>query len=235
MQVEVRLTPPPAGAPLPKLVVFDLDDTVWFPELYMMNGAPWSVDELGRVTDVSGEELRIYPAAREAIALISTHEAFAETKVAVASRTNRAQWAFAAMELHAPRSRYSYAPNLDASSDASSVGTTSSGTISPKKEKHPSQTPKGHIAHPEPKTLREVVGDLAEIYTGSKKAHFRNLREKTGTPYKDMLFFDNERVNVMEVGQLGVCSVYCPGGMSQGAWEEGLRTFADNASRRKAK
>jgi magnesium-dependent phosphatase 1 len=167
--------------------------------------------------------------------MLSTHEAFAETKVAVASRTNRAQWAYAAMELHAPRSRYSYAPNADASSDASSVGTTSSGTISPKKEKHPSQTPKGHIAHPEPKTLREVVGDLAEIYTGSKKAHFQNLREKTGMAYKDMLFFDNERVNVMEVGQLGVCSVYCPGGMSQGAWEEGLRTFADNASRRKAK
>ena len=50
-----------------------------------------------------------------------------------------------------------------------------------------------------------------------------------------MLFFDNERVNVTEVGQLGVVAVYCPGGMSQGAWEEGLETFADNAARRKAK
>lgn len=230
MQVEVRLEPPPAGAPLPKLVVFDLDDTVWFPELYMMNGAPWSVDELGRVTDVSGEELRIYPAAREAIAMLSTHEAFAETKVAVASRTNRAQWAYAAMELHAPTSRYAraFSPNANASSDASSSGTT--GTISPSKK-----TPSRRVALAPPKTLREVVGDLAEIYTGSKKAHFQKLREKTGTPYSDMLFFDNERVNVTEVGQLGVVSVYCPGGMSQGAWEEGLRTFADNAARRKAK
>ena len=233
--MEVRLEPPPAGAPLPKLVVFDLDDTVWFPELYMMNGAPWSVDELGRVTDVSGEELRIYPAAREAIAMLSTHEACKETKVAVASRTNRAQWAYAAMELHAPTSRYAraFSPNAssDASSDASSSGTTLL-TISPSK-KTPSRRVK--LAPPKTKTLREVVGDLAEIYTGSKKAHFQKLREKTGTPYSDMLFFDNERVNVTEVGQLGVCSVYCPGGMSQGAWEEGLRTFAENAARRKAK
>jgi hypothetical protein len=47
-----------------------------------------------------------------------------------------------------------------------------------------------------------------------------------------MLFFDNERVNVEEVGQLGVTSVYCPGGMSQGAWEKGLETFAKNARQR---
>ncbi len=223
MHVEVRLTPPSFGAPLPKLVVFDLDDTVWFPELYMMNGAPWSVDELGRVTDVSGEELRIYPAAREAIAMLSTHEAFAETRVAVASRTNRAQWALAAMALHAPRSRYR---TPSSNENASSNDTTT--------RQRSSTAPSRSTLAP-PKTLRELVGDLAEIYTGSKKAHFQKLREKTGTPYSDMLFFDNERVNVTEVGQLGVVAVYCPGGMSQGAWEEGLKTFADNAARRKAK
>ena len=50
-----------------------------------------------------------------------------------------------------------------------------------------------------------------------------------------MLFFDNEKVNVTEVGQLGVVSIHCPGGMSQGAWEEGLGTFAENAKRRRAK
>ena len=228
MHVEVRLTPPSFGAPLPKLVVFDLDDTVWFPELYMMNGAPWSVDELGRVTDVSGEELRIYPAAREAIAMLSTHEAFAETRVAVASRTNRAQWALAAMALHAPRSRFERTLSPSSNPQDESPNSTT------RTRRPPSTTPSRQMLAP-PKTLREVVGDLAEIYTGSKKAHFQKLREKTGTPYSDMLFFDNERVNVTEVGQLGVVSVYCPGGMSRGAWEEGLKTFADNAARRRAK
>ena len=56
-------------------------------------------DELGRVTDVCGEELAVYPAAREALKMIHTHEAFEGTRVAVASRTNRAQWAREAMKL----------------------------------------------------------------------------------------------------------------------------------------
>ena len=202
MNTEVRLVPPPDGTPVPKLIVFDLDDTAWFPELYMMAGAPWQRDELGRVTDLSGEELRIYPAAREAIVMISTHEAFAECKIAFASRTNRAQWAFTAMELHVCRSNYKYGTDKNDSTVKSNN-----------------------------KTLREHAGDLTEIYTGSKKKHFENLKVKTKIQYHDMLFFDNERVNITEVGQLGVVSVYCPGGMSQGAWEEGLCTFAKNRAK----
>ena len=189
MEEPCRLTPPAAGAPLPKLIVYDLDDTVWFPELYMMCGAPWQRDELGRVMDVAGEEIRIYPAARESMKMIQSHEAFAETRVAVASRTNRGKWAYEAMEL------------------LTVTGNT---------------------------TLREVVGDLSEIFPGSKKAHFEKLRSKTKVAYHDTLFFDNEKINVTEVGQLGVTSIYCPGGMSQGAWEQGLDTFAKNARMRSA-
>ena len=77
MSEPVRLSPP-TSPDVPKLIIFDLDDTVWYPELYMMCGAPWTRDELGRVTDVCDEELSIYPAAREAIAMILRHEAFAE-------------------------------------------------------------------------------------------------------------------------------------------------------------
>ena len=52
-------------------------------------------------------------------------------------------------------------------------------------------------------------------------AHFQALRDKTSVAYRHMLFFDNEGINCEEVGQLGVCCVHCPGGMSQGAWEKG--------------
>jgi magnesium-dependent phosphatase 1 len=184
MADQVRLPPVTLGTRVPELIVFDLDDTVWFPELYMMCGAPWSKDELGRVTDVCGEELAVYPAAREALKMIHTYEAFEGTRVAVASRTNRAQWAREAMKLQV------IAPGV---------------------------------------TLQDVAGDLAEIYPGSKRKHLASLREKTGVPYHRMCFFDNEGINVEEVAQLGVTSVYCPGGMSQGAWEEGLRKYARRA------
>lgn len=190
MDEPCRLSAPREGTPVPKLIVFDLDDTIWFPELYMMCGAPWSRDELGRVTDVSGEELRVYPAARESIKMILTDEAFVDTRVAVASRTNRGRWALEAMEL------------------LSIAGGT---------------------------TLREAVGDMSEIFPGTKKAHFERLRAKAKVQYHEILFFDNERINVTEVGQLGVTSVFCPGGMSQGAWEEGLETYARNAKKRSAR
>lgn len=180
MSEPVHLSPP-MSQDVPKLIIFDLDDTVWYPELYMMCGAPWTRDELGRVTDVCDEELSIYPAAREAIAMILRHEAFAGTRVAVASRTNRGRWALEAMDL------LSVAPGL---------------------------------------SLREAAGDLCEIYVGSKRRHFQALRDKTSVAYRHMLFFDNEGINCEEVGQLGVCCVHCPGGMSQGAWEKGLSTYA---------
>ena len=83
-------------------------------------------------------------------------------------------------------------------------------------------------------TLREAVGDLSEIFPGSKKAHFEKLRSKTKVAYHEMLFYDNEKINVTEVGQLGVTSVHCPGGMSQGAWEKGLEMYAKNARMRSA-
>lgn len=189
MDEPCRLSPPKEGAAVPKLIVYDLDDTIWFPELYMMSGAPWERDELGRVTDVGGEEIRIYPAARESIKMILQHEAFADTLVAVASRTDRGRWACQAMEL------------------LTVAGNTS---------------------------LCEAVGDLSEIFPGSKKSHFEKLRAKTNVAYHEMCFFDNEQINVLEVGQLGVTSIFCPGGMSPGAWEKGLETYAENASKRSA-
>ena len=192
MEERCRLKPPPEGAALPRLVCYDLDDTVWFPELYMMCGAPWSKDELGRVTDVCGTELRVYPAASESVKMILDPDgpfqsSGVRTKVAFASRTNRGKWAMEALDL------------LRLDKDT---------------------------------TLREAVGDMIEIFPGTKRKHFESLRHKSRLSYSDMLFFDNERVNVEEVGQLGVTSVYCPGGMSQGAWEKGLETFAKNARQR---
>ena len=45
----------------------------------------------------------------------------------------------------------------------------------------------------------------------SKTEQFEKLRRKAGVEYEEMLFFDNEQRNCVEVGQLGVHCVYTPG------------------------
>ena len=194
MEERCRLKPPPEGAALPRLVCYDLDDTVWFPELYMMCGAPWSKDELGRVTDVCGTELRVYPAASESVKMILDPDgpfqsSGVRTRVAFASRTNRGKWAMEALDL------------LRLDKDT---------------------------------TLREAVGDMIEIFPGTKRKHFESLRNKSKLSYSDMLFFDNENRNILSVAELGVTCVYTPDGMTDKLWQQGLQRFAANSTSRAA-
>lgn len=46
-----------------------------------------------------------------------------------------------------------------------------------------------------------------EIYPGSKIDHFKKLNQKSKIPLKEMLFFDNEERNVIDVEPLGVTCV----------------------------
>mmetsp|Transcript_3509 Transcript_3509/g.10359 ORF Transcript_3509/g.10359 Transcript_3509/m.10359 type:complete len:174 (-) Transcript_3509:68-589(-) len=69
-------------------------------------------------------------------------------------------------------------------------------------------------------------GRLAEIYKGSKIKHFEALRQKTGVAFSDMLFFDDDPMNISAVGGLGVLSILTPSGVTKDAWEQGLAKFA---------
>ncbi|KAF9489913.1 hypothetical protein BDN71DRAFT_1455340 [Pleurotus eryngii] len=63
--------------------------------------------------------------------------------------------------------------------------------------------------------------DQLEIYPGSKLTHFRKLHEKTGLPYSEMLFFDDEHRN-REVEKLGVTFCLVPEGVNNKDFEKGL-------------
>mmetsp|Transcript_28387 Transcript_28387/g.72945 ORF Transcript_28387/g.72945 Transcript_28387/m.72945 type:complete len:156 (-) Transcript_28387:264-731(-) len=71
----------------------------------------------------------------------------------------------------------------------------------------------------------DELGEHKEIYRGKKTAHFQRIHEQSGIDYKDMIFFDNERRNIEDVQQLGVTCVHTPDGMTDQAWEVGLRQF----------
>jgi magnesium-dependent phosphatase 1 len=53
-----------------------------------------------------------------------------------------------------------------------------------------------------------------EIYPGPKTTHFNELNVKTGIPYSEMLFFDDEERNINDVSGLGVNAVLVPQGIS---------------------
>ncbi|KAJ7666743.1 magnesium-dependent phosphatase-1 [Mycena polygramma] len=69
----------------------------------------------------------------------------------------------------------------------------------------------------------ELFDDL-QIYPGSKLTHFRALHAKTGIPYNQMLFFDDERRN-REVESLGVVFHLTPTGVDSATFDAGVRAW----------
>lgn len=85
------------GSILPKLVVFDLDDTVWYPEMYMLYGGPFRKDNEGRVYDRRGTEVTIIEGARQVLEKLQKDHP--EVKIGWASRTNYPEWAYQCLKL----------------------------------------------------------------------------------------------------------------------------------------
>ena len=82
----------PTLSALPELVVFDLDNTLWTPELYTLRQIPGyaTAEPPG---PLAGRDVWLLDGAAAALHELATCEAWSETKVAVASRTNKARWA----------------------------------------------------------------------------------------------------------------------------------------------
>mmetsp|Transcript_25415 Transcript_25415/g.33182 ORF Transcript_25415/g.33182 Transcript_25415/m.33182 type:complete len:178 (+) Transcript_25415:169-702(+) len=84
---------------VPKLIVFDLDYTMWDPEMYLLDGgAPFSYQN-GRVFDRYGTEVDLFPDVRNILWRINSSEEFQDTKIGSASRTEYPDWAEECMQL----------------------------------------------------------------------------------------------------------------------------------------
>ncbi|XP_029808579.1 magnesium-dependent phosphatase 1 isoform X2 [Suricata suricatta] len=70
-----------------------------------------------------------------------------------------------------------------------------------------------------------------EIYPGSKVTHFERLRQKTGVVFSQMIFFDDEKRNILDVSKLGVTCIHVQNGMNLQTLTQGLETFAKAHSR----
>ena len=172
--------PPPPPRPreqqtaMPKMVVFDLDFTLWRPELYQLpSGSPFKACSDGAVLTSRGERLDLFPAARTALRTLAD----AHVPVAIASRANEVAWAHEIMRL---------------------------------------------LRVDDIRTVADVVGSApVVIQGGSKVAHLKHIASESGVSLRDMLFFDNERTNIVQVEKIGPTCVYCPRGMTDSLFAEG--------------
>ena len=70
--------------------------------------------------------------------------------------------------------------------------------------------------------------EFEEIYPGAKPAHFAELSRQSGFDLTRMLFFDDERRNIREVGALGVSCVEVRTGLNWEMFQGGLRQIYSN-------
>jgi magnesium-dependent phosphatase 1 len=75
------------------------------------------------------------------------------------------------------------------------------------------------------------IGRSAPLSSNKSETHFPILREGTGVPYDQMLFFDDcnwsDHCSIVERVCQGVVTQRTPQGMTTAEWEEGMRKFAE--------
>ncbi|KAI8644915.1 magnesium-dependent phosphatase-1 [Parasitella parasitica] len=82
---------------LPKMIVFDLDYTLWPEWIDCTSGPPYVYDELSNsVINPSGESLGFFEHTATIIALV---KAFPDIRIGIASRTHTPEWAKSAIGL----------------------------------------------------------------------------------------------------------------------------------------
>ncbi|KAG7351255.1 magnesium-dependent phosphatase [Nitzschia inconspicua] len=199
-----------------RLAVFDLDYTIWQPEMYQLYGNPRLVKAEGHklsaiekhetrtteedkiITDKSGTPIRVFSGASYALADIHRlREEGYEIQAAVASRTDEPDWAFFCMRHLAVKVQGRKGGN--AQELITLLDCFGSGSM----KKNP----------------------LIQISYQDKTHHFKRLHQATGIPYEDMVFFDNENWNIRSVSKLGVKCIYTPDGMQKKHWDQAKKAF----------
>ncbi len=69
-----------------------------------------------------------------------------------------------------------------------------------------------------------------EIYPSEKTRHFSRIQAESGVPYSEMLFFDDEQRNIIDVQAIGVDARLVRTGLNATTFHHSIETFGQSAS-----
>ncbi|KAF8284006.1 putative magnesium-dependent phosphatase-1/HAD phosphatase, family IIIC, partial [Trypanosoma cruzi] len=197
-EIEERMT----EESVPLVIVFDLDGTLWAPEMYELwggGGAPFRADpsDPNGAFDRAGTNVRLLGETRELLQKLSTDPKWSSTSLAISSTCDEPRWAMELLQLFQfTDSSGRRVPMLSLFGDLVEI-------YSANKASH----------------HRTILRKLREKEIDVKE------------DFSQFVFFDNQTNNVESVSSIGVTSVYCPRGMVSGVFERGIQQWREKVKR----
>lgn len=72
--------------------------------------------------------------------------------------------------------------------------------------------------------------EYCEIYPGCKVTHFNQFKKQSGIPLENMLFFDDESRNIVDINKIGSVAILVKNGVNFGVIENGIKEFVSKKS-----